>query len=159
MTKPEYSVNPEFTIAAHLVHSRVQMLPNRIRYGGPFEIAAQNRGLLEAAARSVTADHGITVEFQDIVLAAELLYRSQERKSELKVYVLIHTDYQKRTKQEVTSHDDGITVVPAGKDEWFATNEEAAVLADKIRRKRAPGYHLHVGTRWAMPKKEKAGED
>lgn len=135
------------------------MLPNRIRYAGPFEIASANRELFEMAAKSVTADHGITVEFRDIVLASELLYLSLEREAEFKVYALIYTDYEKRTRQEVTSHDGGVTIVPAGKDEWFATNEEALAVATRIRLKRSPGLHLHIRSKWVMPKREKVVEE
>lgn len=70
---------PQYSAAAHLIHSRLQLIRHRLDIKKDAQAASmvwQYRKILDKAAESVLIQHGINSEYKDIFDACELLYNS-----------------------------------------------------------------------------------
>jgi hypothetical protein len=68
-----------YSIAAHLIHSRMQLIRHRLEISEHIEIANlvyRNREFFDKAAASVLKHHNVASEYKDLANAAELLYKS-----------------------------------------------------------------------------------
>lgn len=142
----------KYSIASHLIHSRMQLIRHRFTprlcLDGLFQTYYSE--FLEKAVSSVKRDHGIECEKRDVSGAIELILESFRCDGADKYYVVIEHDYQNNTSRPVTSTDGGHTVVPASQaDRW--TYHEAQAVKNDIMAVWRNKKHLSLDFRWHLP--------
>lgn len=90
----------KYSIAAHLVHSRMQLIRHRLSFEEnihPGNLVHQYKDFFYAASASILAQHGVSAEYRDIFDAAKLLllsfYPPPSRRS-VSYYVVQKLNYE-----------------------------------------------------------------
>ncbi len=143
-----------YSIAAHLIHSRVQLVPKRLDTQCKADAESFrlfNHAIINAAAEAVFRQHGIVATDDDKRDAAELLLIAHKRERESPYYVLEKKGPTDAMPVRVTTRDGGKTIVEARDLDRFQTMRGATAMLNAMH-----SYHpkiinsVRIVTRWEI---------
>ncbi|GAA4436375.1 hypothetical protein GCM10023091_14200 [Ravibacter arvi] len=142
----------KYSIAAHLIHSRIQLVPRRLQTSGKMVAGSfllSNNAIIRKAAKAVERDHGITTTEKDCLQAAELLITACERKHETEYYVIILRG--PAGDKLISSRDDGRTIIFTNPDFRYHRIKSATEMLNKIREHNPHLFSwTFIDTRWEI---------
>jgi len=141
--------NKDFSAAAHLIHSRLQLIRTRLKTNGsrePKNFIETNYDYFTKAVQSVSIHHRIICIDNDIMQAARLFLLASIPETEYVYYVVNHGNGPH--SKPVTSLDNGRTLIPADPDDRLS-EEEAKELLEAMRVWHGIS-HLSIGTKNAF---------
>ncbi len=124
-----------YSIAAHLIHSRIQLVPKRLDTQCKADTESFrlfNFAIINAAVEAVRREHGIVATEEDKKEAAELLLIAHKREMERPYYVLEKKEPTDLKPIRVTSKDGGKTIVTATDLDRFRTQRGATAVLDSM---------------------------
>lgn len=141
-----------YSIAAHLIHSRIQLVPKRLETSGKMmadSFLLSNHAIIKKAAKAVERDHGIAVTDKDCLAAAELLITACKRQHESPYYVIVMRDGA--GDKLISSRDGGRTVIFTKPDFRFYRIKTATEMLNNIRDHHPKLFNLtFIETRWEI---------
>ncbi len=143
-----------YSIAAHLIHSRIQLAPKRLDTQCKADTESFrlfNFAIINAAAEAVQREHGIVATDEDKRGAAELLLIAHKRERESSYYVLEKKEPTDPKPIRVTSKDGGKTIVAAGDLDRFQTMRGATAMLNAMHSHHPKIINsVRIVTRWEI---------
>lgn len=125
-----------YSVAAHLIHSRLQLIAKKIRLNTLTDgraLTFQNYRYFYRAGESVKRDHGIHFRSYDLFDAGDLFLKTVDVSRLTSYFVVQQQQQQVDEIVDITSYDLGVTISPADPNEKW-TKEQAVAMKDAIIR-------------------------
>lgn len=134
----------QYSLAAHLIHSRLQLINKKIRINtlsDGRELAMGNYLYFYRAGESVFRDHEIRFKSRDLFDAGEIFLMSVDE-FKMTSYYVVQKSNGVAIRKDITTYDLGITISDADpKARW--TREEAVLIRDAIiNHHKLFGFHV-----------------
>lgn len=138
----------KYTLAAHLVHSGLQMIWKRIKIVDHWhfdELYSRNKDLIARVSAKLSNQYDIKISESDSRAALEMLIESLKQNDPQYYYVLIHQDSFNQG-ESINTYDEGQTFTTAKPGDRMSLNEahDQLFLIQRMNR----GMLLHIEKRF-----------